>query len=64
MTECLHCGAEKDKGQNPNASPAVSLAEETLMWERGQLGDSTSKVLTFSLWYFFTKCFGIRGHRA
>ena len=52
---------KEGKGQKPNASPAVSSAEENLMWERGQLGDATPKVLTFSLWYFFTKCFGMRG---
>jgi len=31
------------------------------MWEEGQLGDSSPRILIFSLWYYFTKCFGLRG---
>jgi hypothetical protein len=31
------------------------------MWEEGQLGDSSPRTLIFSVWYYFTKCFGLRG---
>ncbi|VDI15478.1 Hypothetical predicted protein [Mytilus galloprovincialis] len=49
------------KGHKPNASKAVSKDEEDLLWEQGQLGDGTPRILIFSLWYYFTKCFGLRG---
>ncbi|CAC5412335.1 unnamed protein product [Mytilus coruscus] len=49
------------KGHKPNASKAVSKDEEDLLWEQGKLGDGTPRILIFSLWYYFTKCFGLRG---
>ena len=49
------------KGHKPNASKAVSKDEKHLLWQQGQLGDSTPIILIFSLWYYFTKCFGLRG---
>ncbi|VDI22743.1 Hypothetical predicted protein [Mytilus galloprovincialis] len=49
------------KGHKPNASKAVSKDEEDVLWEQGQLGDGTPRILIFSLWYYFTKCFGLRG---
>ena len=55
---------KEGKGEKPNAAPSVSCSEENLLWERGQLGDSTPKILSFSLWYYFTKCFGMRSRHA
>ncbi|VDI55307.1 Hypothetical predicted protein, partial [Mytilus galloprovincialis] len=49
------------KEHKPNASKAVSKDEEHLLWEQGQLGDGTPRILIFSLWYYLTKCFGLRG---
>lgn len=37
------------KGHKPNASKAVSKDEEHLLWGQGQLGDSTPRILIFSL---------------
>ena len=37
--------------------------EEKMMREKGQLGDKSPRVLQFSLWFFFTKCFGLRGRQ-
>lgn len=51
------------KGQKPNASTAVSSTEENLLWDKGQLGNSSPRVLIFSVWYYFTKCFGLRGRQ-
>jgi hypothetical protein len=53
---------KQGNGLKPNASKAVSTDEENLMWEEGQLGDSSPRILIFSLWYYLTKCFGLRGH--
>ena len=49
------------KGQKPKAAKAVSADEENLMWEKGQPGDSSPRTLIFSVWYYFTKCFGLWG---
>ena len=49
------------KGQKPKAAKAISADDENLMWEEGQLGDSSPRTLIFSVWYYFTKCFGLRG---
>jgi hypothetical protein len=49
------------KGQKPKAAKAISADVENLMWEEGQLGDSSPRTLIFSVWYYFTKCFGLRG---
>lgn len=32
------------------------------MWEEGQLGDSSPRILIFSLWCYLTQYFGLRGH--
>ena len=40
---------KQGKGLKPNASKAVSTDEENLMWEEGQLGDSSPRILIFSL---------------
>lgn len=52
---------KEGKGQKPNASRAVTGKEENMMWEKGQLGEKSPRVLQFSLWFFFIKCFGLRG---
>jgi hypothetical protein len=49
------------KGRKGKASKAVTSSEEEILWESGQLGESTPRILEFTLWYFFTKCFGLRG---
>jgi hypothetical protein len=45
---------KQGNGLKPNASKAVSTDEKNLMWEEGQLGDSSPRILIFSLWYYLT----------
>ena len=54
---------KRDLKNNPNAARAVTEKEEILIWEKRQLGDKSPRVLQFSLWFFFTKCFGLRGRQ-
>ena len=52
---------KKWKGKKEKASKLVSPAEEEHLWETGQLGHSTPRIIQFTLWFFFTKVFGLRG---
>ena len=51
----------KGQGNRPYASRAVTNAEEDTLWVQQQFGYDTPRQLQFTLWYFFTKCFGLRG---
>jgi hypothetical protein len=49
------------KGRKQHASKAVTTKEEDILWQKGQLVDSSPRIVQFTLWYYFTKCFGLRG---
>jgi hypothetical protein len=48
-------------GRKPNASKALTKAEEKILWETGRLGDSTPTWLLRTMWFNNTEYFGLRG---
>ena len=48
-------------GGKPRASDAISPEEENAMWDSGVLGKQDGDSINFTLWYIFTKHFGLRG---
>ena len=49
------------KGQKPNVTKCITLAEEKTLFASGQLGDHDSEDLICTVWYFFTLHLGMRG---
>lgn len=57
---------ETAKDGNMNGSQtasAIPAADEAPLWERGVLGDSTPKILLFTVIFLIGKVFGLRGGR-
>ena len=51
-------------GKRPNASHALSKADEQILWQCDKLGDSTPTTLVRTMWFNNTQYFGLRGvHR-
>ncbi|XP_070550375.1 uncharacterized protein KIAA1958-like [Ptychodera flava] len=48
-------------GAGSHASEAISPEEEESLWKEGKLGTADGDTLNFTLWYLFTKHFGLRG---
>ena len=48
-------------GRKAKASEAVTREDEEKLHSSGQLGKDSPSVLQFTIFYFFTKGFGIRG---
>lgn len=49
------------KGNRPNRTLPISLAEEEKMWASGQLGSHEPMALTQAVWYTLSMSFGLRG---
>ena len=54
---------ELGMGKKPNKSHSLTLEEENVLWECGQLGTGTGRSLTNSMWYLLTQHFGLRGRQ-
>ncbi|XP_070569230.1 uncharacterized protein KIAA1958-like [Ptychodera flava] len=52
---------KEGKGNRPNKAEALTATEEEMLWESGQLGGHNAKSLLNTIWYYNTKCFGLRG---
>ena len=49
------------KGNKPMKADCLTEAEEEKLWATGQLGTETPLSLINTVWYYTTKCFGLRG---
>ena len=54
---------QEGKGKRPNASSALSIAEEEALWENGKLGSSSPRVLCYTVWWILTQHFGLWGRQ-
>ncbi|XP_070550930.1 uncharacterized protein KIAA1958-like [Ptychodera flava] len=52
---------KRGMGGKPQASEAIPPEEENAMWKSGVLGKKDGETIIFTLWYIFTKNFGLRG---
>ena len=52
---------EMGMGKKPNASDALTLNEENMLWETGRLGRSSPVVLVRTIWFLLVQHFGLRG---
>ena len=59
-TRLLH---EKGLDKKPNKINSLTRQEGDIQWERGQLGDKTSKDITSTLWWQLTQHSGLRGRK-
>ena len=48
-------------GKRPNASEALTIEEEEMLWDLGRLGKSSPTVLLHTMWFFNIQFFGLRG---
>ena len=54
---------EKGLGKKPNKTNSLTRQEEDILWECGQLGDKTPKIIIAFLWWQLTQQFGLRGRQ-
>lgn len=52
---------KKGKGNKPNRADSLLEEEEDRLWESGALGDHHPEALQNSIWFYCTKCLGLRG---
>ena len=51
------------KGKRPNAASALTAEEEEILWTIKNLGDSSPRVLSQTMWWVLTQHFGLRGRQ-
>ena len=54
---------QQGKGKRPNKAQAMTLAEETALWEKAQLGNFNARVLTNTNFKNLTEQLGLRGRQ-
>ena len=54
---------ENGLGKKPNRSNSLSLADENILWQCGQMGMSSPYAIINSLWWLLTQHFGLRGRQ-
>ena len=48
------------KGKLPNKSRSLTREEEEVLWECGQLGNSSPRSLLYTMWWFLSQHLGLR----
>ena len=51
----------KGKGKLPNKSQSLTREEEEVLWECGQLGNSSPRSLLYTMWWLLSQHLGFRG---
>jgi hypothetical protein len=54
---------EEGKGSRPNASKALTWAEEIELWKAGKLGVDNPETLIHTVWFTLTQHMGLRGRQ-
>ena len=54
---------QQGKGKRPNAASALTAEEEEILWTAKNLGDSSPRVLSQTMWWVLTQHFGLRGRQ-
>jgi len=54
---------QQGKGKRPNAASALTAEEEEILWTVKNLGDSSPRVLSQTMWWVLTQHFGLRGRQ-
>ena len=49
------------KGKLPNKSRSLTREEEEVLWECGQLGNSSPRSLLYTMWWLLSQHLGLRG---
>ena len=49
------------KGKLPNKSQSLTREEEEVLWECGQLGNSSPRSLLYTMWWLLSQHLGLRG---